>query len=216
MLSVVAPPTPEEDPVAGRKRAPSGARTPNAARSRAPGGRARRAAPARRPTMREQRPAPGRAAAAPPARPAPAPGAAPAAAAAPDRAPSAIGAVMQHMDYSSHDLEQVKRFYTETLGFTTFNFDTRFSYLWVRTGPSSSLGFMPPLPGPPEQWRPPREPSIHLIVEDVDRAHRVLSERGVTFEQAPTDMPWGHRTAVLRDPEGRLLCLAQPIPPRRT
>jgi predicted enzyme related to lactoylglutathione lyase len=77
------------------------------------------------------------------------------------------------------------------------------------TGPSSSVGFMPPLPGPPEQWRPPREPNIYLIVADVDRAYRELTEKGATFEQAPTDMPWGHRVAVLRDPEGRAVCLAQ-------
>jgi catechol 2,3-dioxygenase-like lactoylglutathione lyase family enzyme len=115
------------------------------------------------------------------------------------------------MDYSSHDVEQVRRFYTEILGFTNFNFDTQHSYLWVQTGASSSLGFMPPMPGPPEQWRPPREPSIYLIVEDVDRAHRDLTAKGVVFEQAPADMAWGHRTAVLRDPEGRLLCLAQPL-----
>ncbi len=130
---------------------------------------------------------------------------------APDRVPSGIGVVSHHMDYSSHDVEQVKRFYTETLGFTNFNFDTRYSYLWIQTGPRSSLGFMPPMPGPPEQWRPPREPSIYLIVEDVDHAHRLLTAKGVAFEQAPADMPWGHRTAVLRDPEGRLLCLAQPL-----
>ena len=131
--------------------------------------------------------------------------------AAPALVPSSIGVVAHHMDYSSHDVEQVRRFYTETLGFTNFNFDSRHSYLWVQTGPGSSLGFMPPMPGPPEQWRPPREPSIYLIVEDVDRAHRDLTAKGVVFEQAPADMTWGHRTAVLRDPEGRLLCLAQPI-----
>lgn len=115
------------------------------------------------------------------------------------------------MDYTSHDLAAVKRFYTEVLGFTASNHDPKFDYLYVRTGPSSSLGFMAPLPGPPEQWRPPREPSIYLIVEDVDRAHRALVAKGVAFEQGPADMPWGHRTAVLRDPEGRLLCLAQPV-----
>ena len=135
------------------------------------------------------------------------------------RAPSArksnaIGLLMHHMAYSSHDVDRVRRFYTETLGFADFSVDEDHQYLSIQTGPSSSLGFMPPLPGPPEQWRPPREPSIHLIVKDVDRAHRLLTERGVAFEQPPTDMAWGYRTAVLRDPEGRLVCLAQSIRPR--
>ena len=79
------------------------------------------------------------------------------------------------------------------------------------TSPTSSLGFMPPMPGPPEDWRPPREPALYFMVEDVDRAHRALVDKGVPFDQAPANMPWGHRVALLRDPEGRRVCLAQLI-----
>ena len=50
---------------------------------------------------------------------------------------------------------------------------------------------------------------LYFIVSDVARAHLDLAARGVTFEQVPTDMPWQHRVAMLRDPEGRLVCLAQ-------
>jgi catechol 2,3-dioxygenase-like lactoylglutathione lyase family enzyme len=120
-----------------------------------------------------------------------------------------------HLAYNSHDVNAVRRFYTETLGFSDFVVDETHAYLSVHTGPGTTLGFMPPLPGPPEQWRPPREPALHLVVDDVDRAHRVLRARGVTFDQPPSDRPWGQRMAVLRDPEGRLLCLSQPIRRRR-
>jgi predicted enzyme related to lactoylglutathione lyase len=113
------------------------------------------------------------------------------------------------MDYTTHAMDEVRRFYTEQLGFSQFTYDSKMSYLAVSTGPSSSLGFMPPMPVPPEQWQPPREPTIYLIVEDVDRAHRELVARGVHFEQVPADMPWGHRVALARDPEGRAVCLAQ-------
>jgi len=129
----------------------------------------------------------------------------------PASSPSAIGLVVHHLDYTSHDLEGVKRFYTEVLGFKDFNQDPRFNYLMVKTSPTSSVGFMPPMPGPPEQWRPPREPALYFMVKDVDRAHRQLSLKGIPFEQAPQDMPWGHRVAILRDPEGRTVCLAQGI-----
>jgi predicted enzyme related to lactoylglutathione lyase len=122
---------------------------------------------------------------------------------------SAIGAIHQHMDFTTHALEDMKRFYTEQLGFQSFEYDPAFQYLSVRTGPSSSLGFMPPMPGPPEQWRPPREPVIYLHVRDVDRAYRDLKAKGVTFQQEPQDMPWNHRVAILRDPEGRMVMLAQ-------
>lgn len=125
--------------------------------------------------------------------------------------PSAIGMTQQHMDYTTHDIEGVKRFYTEILGLSRFRFIPENSYLAIETGPSSSLGFMPPMPGPPERWRPPREPNLYLQVEDVDRAFRELSARGAAFEQEPADMPWGHRVALLRDPEGRMVCLAQII-----
>jgi predicted enzyme related to lactoylglutathione lyase len=125
--------------------------------------------------------------------------------------PNDIGLIRQHLDYTSHDLEQVKRFYAETLGFTRFDHDPAQNYLWIQTGTRTSIGFMPPAPGPPEQWRPPREPALYLIVADVDRAHVDLAARGVTFDQIPTDMPWGHRVATLRDPEGRIVCLAQVV-----
>jgi predicted enzyme related to lactoylglutathione lyase len=113
------------------------------------------------------------------------------------------------MDYTSHALDEIQRFYVERLGFGDSELDPSVNYLFVRTGASSSLGFMPPMPGPPEQWRPPREPAIYLFVEDIDRAHRNLVAQGMSFESEPTDMPWGHRVAHLRDPEGRLVCLAQ-------
>jgi lactoylglutathione lyase len=113
------------------------------------------------------------------------------------------------MDYTTHNLDGVKHFYTELLGFTDFRYLPEHPYLAIQTGASSSFGFMPPQPGPPEQWQPPREPTIYLIVADVDRAHRELAARGVVFEREPADMPWGHRVATLRDPEGRCVQLAQ-------
>jgi uncharacterized glyoxalase superfamily protein PhnB len=63
--------------------------------------------------------------------------------------------------------------------------------------------------GAPEEWRPPREPAIYLIVKDVDRAYRDLLQKNIVFDQPPRDMPWKHRIALLRDPEGRRVCLAQ-------
>ena len=109
-------------------------------------------------------------------------------------------------------MEDMKRFYTEVLGFSNFVYDSRFNYLSVVTGGGASLGFMPPMPGPPEQWRPPREPALYFMVEDVEAAYRTLQSRGVMFQQEPTDMPWMHRVAVLKDPEGRLIMLAQALP----
>jgi predicted enzyme related to lactoylglutathione lyase len=125
---------------------------------------------------------------------------------------SDIGITHHHSDYTSHDVEGVRRFYTETLGLGNAIYIPEHGYLTVFFSPRSSLGFMAPMPGmPPESWSPPGEPNIYLFVEDVDRAHETLTARGVTFEMAPTDTPWGHRMAVLRDPEGRRVCLAKDL-----
>ena len=129
------------------------------------------------------------------------------------RTPSAIGCTAQHLDFTSHALDDLRRFYTETLGFSDSTYDERFHYLRVVTASGASLGFMPPMPGPPEQWRPPREPALYFMVEDVDRACDTLRARGVVLQQEPTDMPWKHRVAVLKDPEGRLIMLAQVLEP---
>lgn len=121
---------------------------------------------------------------------------------------SPSGVTVQHMDYCTRSLEEVKRFYTEKLGFSRFQFDPRFNYLAIETGPSSSLGFMPPMPGMPEMS--PREPTIYLMVKDVDAAYERLVARGVAFDGPPQDMPWGHRVIKVCDPEGRMVMLAQP------
>jgi catechol 2,3-dioxygenase-like lactoylglutathione lyase family enzyme len=143
--------------------------------------------------------------------------AAPAAKAAAAKAPNGraagtgIGLLFHHMDYTTHDAEAMKRFYSETLGFTNVEHDPKSNYLMVYVTPTSGIGFMPPMDSAPDQWRPPGEPAFYFFVNDVDRVHRELSDRGVLFDQPPTDMPWNHRVARLRDPEGRTVCFAQEL-----
>lgn len=131
----------------------------------------------------------------------------PAAALPPAVAANAIGFASQHLDYTTHDPDAVRRFYVETLGFAESNHDPSFNYLYVRTGATSSLGFMPPMPGMGAP-SPVKEPTIYLFVEDVDRAYAELSAKGVHFEGPPADMPWGHRVVCTADPEGRRVMLA--------
>ena len=122
---------------------------------------------------------------------------------------NAIGLQMQHMDFTTHDIQALRRFYVETLGFTDANLDEKFQYLWIPTGQSSSLGFMPPMPGMGEP-SPAKEPTIYLLVADVDKAYATLASKGVHFEGPPADMPWGHRVVSTVDPEGRRVMIATP------
>ena len=56
---------------------------------------------------------------------------------------------------------------------------------------------------------PGEQPSLILVVEDVDAAFGELSGRGVTFDQDPMDAPWSpkERYALLRDSEGNLVMI---------
>lgn len=128
--------------------------------------------------------------------------------AGPPPVPNAMGLKVLHLDYTTHNFEEVRRFYTQQLGFTKFDYDPSVNYLLVQTTNGSSLGFMPPMPqmGPPTM---PREPNLYFIVEDVDEAFRKLQTRGVSFEGPPENKPWGHRVVITRDPEGRNVWLAQ-------
>jgi len=120
---------------------------------------------------------------------------------------SAIGLLNQHMDYTTHRIGEVKRFYTEVLGFKQFDHEPQMNYLFVQTGNSSSVGFMPPMPGMGEP-SPAKEPTLYFMVKDVDKAYSELAAKGVPFEGPPADMPWGHRVVSTTDPEGRRVMLA--------
>jgi len=54
--------------------------------------------------------------------------------------------------------------------------------------------------------------AVTVLVEDVDRTHRSMAERGVRFLGTPADRPWGQRSAYLIDPEGHLIELATNLP----
>lgn len=43
--------------------------------------------------------------------------------------------------------------------------------------------------------------------EDLDERVSLLKQRGISFDQDPTDQPWLWREAHLRDPDGNPVCL---------
>jgi catechol 2,3-dioxygenase-like lactoylglutathione lyase family enzyme len=55
---------------------------------------------------------------------------------------------------------------------------------------------------------PPNEDHFALAVEDLNVACDTLLAKGLTLLVEPRDYPWG-RSAYLRDPDGRLVELAQ-------
>lgn len=48
---------------------------------------------------------------------------------------------------------------------------------------------------------------LYFEVEDIDRRYRDLTEKGVTFDTAPTEERWRWKEARFTDPSGNRLCL---------
>ncbi|MFJ1708111.1 VOC family protein [Kitasatospora sp. NPDC088346] len=58
-----------------------------------------------------------------------------------------------------------------------------------------------------------RSAIVEFLVEDVDALHTALAAHGEEFVTAPTTMPWGNRSLLLRDPDGNLVNLFTPVTP---
>jgi len=53
------------------------------------------------------------------------------------------------------------------------------------------------------------EPVLNFLVDDIEKTHQGLQERGVQFIQGPKDAQWGARIALFLDPDGHTLQLTQ-------
>jgi len=54
---------------------------------------------------------------------------------------------------------------------------------------------------------------VEFLVEDVDAAFAAFPTDEIEVVQAPTTMPWGNRSLLLRDPDGTLVNLFTPVTP---
>ena len=116
------------------------------------------------------------------------------------------------------DLDRALEFYTGVLGLSLKHRAEAFAQLetgatrlglFTREAMATTLGMN--LKAPDEN-----APGFELgfKVDDVDEAFRQLRENGAPEVIAPTNRPWGQRTAYVRDPDGHLIELAQgPIKP---
>ena len=68
------------------------------------------------------------------------------------------------------------------------------------------LGDAAPVPGQN------RSAFIELRVADVDAVRERIAVLAVEIVLEPTDMPWGNRSMILRDPDGGLVNLFAPAP----
>jgi len=127
-----------------------------------------------------------------------------------------------------HDQNEALDFYVGKLGWEVRSDVTMpelGGFRWLTVSPSNQPDFavvLMAIPGPPvmdsetaDQVRSLMAKgfagTVFLVTEDVDADYRRLSEAGVEFTTAPTDMPYG-RDCGVRDPSGNQLRLAQLAP----
>jgi catechol 2,3-dioxygenase-like lactoylglutathione lyase family enzyme len=110
----------------------------------------------------------------------------------------------------SSDVERLAAFWEKVTGLDAARPAPVFAELQTPTGtiaigaPATvaMLGDAAPAPG---------AAIIELRVDDVDATRSRLRDLDIVLE--PTDMPWGNRSMILRDPDGGLVNLFTPITP---
>ena len=107
----------------------------------------------------------------------------------------------------SESVDNLLPFYRDVLGLAVAIQTPGFVVLGEPGGPAVALGTHSQVRGPN------RDPARHIVglgTDDVDSDWRRLTEAGVEFVERPTD--YGQlRIATLKDPEGNLVQLLQPI-----
>ena len=112
------------------------------------------------------------------------------------------------------DPKALAAFYADVTGITPTWFTEDFAELAT---PSGTLAIASTrtlaLFGEKDIARPAANASVivEFITADVDADFVRLAAQNFVFEQSPTTMPWGNRSALLRDPDGNLVNLFTPV-----
>ncbi len=70
---------------------------------------------------------------------------------------------------------------------------------------------MPLLGDDAAEARANRSVTFDFLVDDVDATYQALQDVVEVFVNEPTDMPWGNRSLLVRDPDGNLINFFTPI-----
>ncbi len=115
------------------------------------------------------------------------------------------------------DLQCSVAFYCDTLGLQ-IEYQAEGYVAFRMEGPVVFALFarerVPELFGTEESSSPSRnrhEGELAFLTENVDALHAALLRKDVDFLCAPTDRPWGERTAYFKDPDGYLIEITQKL-----
>lgn len=97
------------------------------------------------------------------------------------------------------DLTRARAFYQDVLGL-----ELLMDHGWIRTyGSQSEMTVQVSFASEGGSGTP--VPDLSIEVDDVDEAHRRMSDAGFPIDYGPVDEPWGVRRFFVRDPFGKLV-----------
>ncbi|OII41404.1 glyoxalase/bleomycin resistance/extradiol dioxygenase family protein [Plantibacter sp. MMLR14_011] len=111
------------------------------------------------------------------------------------------------------DVDTLVAFYERVTGATAARLHPLFAEVRTDTGTLAiaSSATIPLLGEDAAAPRANRSVILDLLVEDVDAVYTRLQGVVETFVNEPTDMPWGNRSLLFRDPDGNLVNVFTPI-----
>ncbi|GAA1546828.1 VOC family protein [Brevibacterium picturae] len=111
------------------------------------------------------------------------------------------------------DVDALVAFYETATGITAVRLHPMFAELRTTSGTLAiaSSATMPLLGDNAAEARANRSITLDFLVNDVDATYLALQGVVEIFVNEPTDMPWGNRSLLVRDPDGTLINFFTPI-----
>jgi len=111
------------------------------------------------------------------------------------------------------DVDALVAFYETATGIAAERLHSMFAELRTPSGTLaiSSSATVPLLGEDAAEARANRSAILDFLVDDVDTTYTALQAVVDVFVNEPTDMPWGNRSLLVRDPDGNLINFFTPI-----
>ncbi|MBM6621481.1 VOC family protein [Micrococcaceae bacterium RIT802] len=111
------------------------------------------------------------------------------------------------------DVDGLVAFYEAATGITVERLHPMFAEFRTPSGTLAvaSTATVPLLGDNAAEARANRSITLDFLVDDVDATFKPLQGVVEVFVNEPTDMPWGNRSLLVRDPDGNLINFFTPI-----
>lgn len=111
------------------------------------------------------------------------------------------------------DVDALVAFYEQVTGIAAARVHPMFAELRTPTGTLAiaSTATVPLLGADAARGGANRSVALDFLVDDVDETYRALRGEVSAFVHPPTDMPWGNRSLLVRDPDGNLINFFTPV-----